>query len=103
MTDVAVASDKKDLASNPLRARQISRLIPALREHLGKRLPQYMVPSFFVFVDSWPLTSNGKLDRKALPDPESFKVRTEKYVAPRTDVERTLIEIWSEVLGLEKH
>ncbi|ALG07358.1 non-ribosomal peptide synthetase [Kibdelosporangium phytohabitans] len=69
-----------------------------LREHLGERLPDYLVPSVFVELDQLPLTISGKLDRRALPDPE-ITVDTE-LVAPRNEIERTLAGIWAEVLGV---
>ena len=76
-----------------------------LRAHLGKLLPDYMVPSAFVFLDALPLTPNGKLDRKALPPPDD-KARlagVEKiYVAPRTAEEKTLADIWATLLKVDK-
>ena len=68
--------------------------------HLSKTLPEYMIPSAFVELDNFPLTINGKLDRKALPDPEFTS--EESYVAPRNEVEQQLCEIWQGVLGLER-
>jgi amino acid adenylation domain-containing protein len=74
--------------------------IPGLREYLPGYLPEYMVPSYFIRLEKIPLTPNGKLDRKALPGP-GFK-SGEDYTAPRNEVEKKLVEIWSEVLGIEK-
>ncbi|HYR08036.1 MAG TPA: phosphopantetheine-binding protein, partial [Longimicrobium sp.] len=73
----------------------------ALREHLLRELPEYMVPAAFVVLEALPLTANGKLDRKALPAPELASAE-ETYVAPRTPVEEVLAEIWAEVLRLER-
>ncbi|HEV3049932.1 MAG TPA: amino acid adenylation domain-containing protein, partial [Longimicrobium sp.] len=73
----------------------------ALREHLLRELPEYMVPSAFVFLDALPLTPNGKLDRKALPAPD-FAPAKARYVAPRTPTEEALAEIWAETLRLER-
>ncbi|MDI1443592.1 non-ribosomal peptide synthase/polyketide synthase [Polyangium sp. 6x1] len=71
----------------------------ALREHLQSRLPDYMIPSAFVFLDALPLSPNGKVDRRRLPAPEDTRQATEAaYAAPHTDAERALAEIWSEVL-----
>ena len=77
--------------------------VDELRRHLGSRLPEYMVPSGFVFLESLPVTSSGKLDRCALPAPEGVRPEIETgYVSPRTPVESVLAEIWAEVLGLER-
>ena len=74
-----------------------------LQKYLQRHLPDYMIPSFFVFVDKMPLTPNGKIDRKALPAPDlSLRQVAEQYVAPQSSVEQTLCEIWSEVLRIEK-
>ncbi|WP_406369775.1 amino acid adenylation domain-containing protein [Streptomyces sp. NBC_00647] len=71
-----------------------------LREWLGGTLPEYMVPSAFVELDRIPLTANGKLDRRALPDPEA--IATDTYIAPRSETEGTIAEVWGRVLGLDK-
>jgi hypothetical protein len=63
-------------------------------------LPEYMIPSALVMMESFPLTINGKLDKKALPDPEFSS--EDNYVAPNTEIEKTICGIWQNVLGLEK-
>ncbi|UFH41822.1 non-ribosomal peptide synthase/polyketide synthase [Flavobacterium cupriresistens] len=73
-----------------------------LQEQLKLSLPEYMVPMIWVELDQMPLTSNGKLDKKALPDPDSSELSSKEYVAPRTDTERQLVEIWQNLLGIEK-
>ncbi|MDP4179622.1 MAG: amino acid adenylation domain-containing protein [Bacillota bacterium] len=73
-----------------------------LRQHLQKELPDYMIPSYFVRLDSIPLTSNGKIDRKALPDPEISLNHDEEYSAPINEVEEKLVAIWQEVLEIDK-
>jgi acyl-coenzyme A synthetase/AMP-(fatty) acid ligase len=74
-----------------------------LREYLTTRLPSYMVPSAFVFLDAFPLTPNGKLNRKALPEPEGRSQEPDgSYVAPRTPVEEALAGIWCQVLNLKQ-
>lgn len=72
----------------------------ALRSELEARLPAYMVPSAFVFLERFPLGPTGKVDRKALPAPEA-PTRSTDYVAPRDQLEAQLAEIWSGVLGVE--
>jgi acyl-coenzyme A synthetase/AMP-(fatty) acid ligase/acyl carrier protein len=76
-------------------------LFDILRRHLGDSLPDYMVPTAFVLLASLPLSPNGKIDRKALPDPDVAQQHA-SYVAPRTEVEQLLCALWEEVLGLER-
>jgi aspartate racemase len=74
-----------------------------LRHALQQRLPEYMVPAAFVFIDALPLTVNGKVDRKALPKPDSIRRQNASaYVAPRSATEVRLAEIWADVLKLER-
>jgi amino acid adenylation domain-containing protein len=70
-----------------------------LRECLFKKLPDYMIPAFFMQIDSIPLTPNGKINYKALPEPKV--VAGTKYILPGNKIERKLVAIWSEVLGIE--
>ncbi|MEM9461363.1 MAG: amino acid adenylation domain-containing protein [Myxococcota bacterium] len=78
-------------------------LVPALRQAVGQRLPAYMVPTSITIRDALPMTSNGKLDRRALADlaGRSDDSVVASTVMPRTDVERALAEVWREVLGLD--
>jgi acyl carrier protein len=69
-----------------------------LKAYLKEKLPSYMVPSYYVKLESIPLTSNGKVDRKSLPDPEGTGLKQGEYVAPSTATEKQLAKIWSEVL-----
>jgi amino acid adenylation domain-containing protein len=74
----------------------------ALREALRERLPEFMVPSAFVFLAALPLTPNGKVNRRALPLPDkAAETSGAEHVAPRTPLEALLAEIWSAVLGIE--
>ena len=74
-----------------------------LRDFLKEKLPDYMVPSAFVVLDALPLTPNGKLDRLALPALSLARPELDThFVGPRTAVEEQLVEIWEEVLGLER-
>uniref|UniRef100_UPI0012902FD9 amino acid adenylation domain-containing protein n=1 Tax=Xenorhabdus sp. KJ12.1 TaxID=1851571 RepID=UPI0012902FD9 len=78
-------------------------LIPAeLRQQLMQHLAEFMLPSAFVILEAFPLTPNGKLDRKALPAPDASAVITRDYEAPIGDVEIALAQIWQELLGLEQ-
>ncbi|MEE4461037.1 amino acid adenylation domain-containing protein, partial [Azotobacter chroococcum] len=71
-----------------------------LREHLGRVLPDYMVPSALVVLESLPLNPNGKVDRKALPEPEL--AGSQAYEAPLGEIEERLAEVWAEVLGMPR-
>src|SRR5581483_5021703 len=73
-----------------------------LREHLKAVLPEYMVPSAFVKLESLPLTPNGKLDRRALPAPELGSYVSREYEAPQGEVEEILAGIWQTLLGVER-
>ena len=74
-----------------------------LRSFLQERLPNYMVPSAFVFLDTMPLNPNGKLDRRALPAPDESSIQSAtNFVPPSNPTEEILATIWSEVLGIEK-
>ncbi|MDF0499072.1 amino acid adenylation domain-containing protein, partial [Bradyrhizobium yuanmingense] len=77
-------------------------LANTLRAHLSSRLPDYMVPSAFVRLSGLPLTVNGKLDRKALPQPADDAYARAAYEAPQGAVETALARIWAELLGLER-
>jgi amino acid adenylation domain-containing protein len=79
------------------------RLVPTLRSFLQQQLPDYMIPSTFVVLDAFPVTPNGKVDRRALPTPDGFRPETEKnFVMPQTPAEKSLAAIWSEVLSLKQ-
>ena len=85
---------------NPGDATNALRIV-TLRAHLRPVLPEYMLPSAFVILESMPLTTNGKLDRRALPSPPSRPEEMGAYVAPRTEIECTLAEIWAQVLRVD--
>ncbi|MBN9246592.1 MAG: LLM class flavin-dependent oxidoreductase, partial [Hyphomicrobium sp.] len=96
------APDWSQYANRPvLRGTGEESLASALRQHLRKTLPEYMLPAAFVMLDALPLTPNGKLDRQALPAPDRARHETATaFVAPTTDVERELASIFQDVLGL---
>jgi amino acid adenylation domain-containing protein len=76
--------------------------VESLRTHLQGVMPEYMVPSAFVMLESLPLTPNGKLDRRALPAPEPGAYMSRQYEAPRGEIEETLARIWVELLRVER-
>jgi amino acid adenylation domain-containing protein len=74
-----------------------------LRAWLGQRLPGYMVPRHLVFLETLPLTAQGKVDRRALPEPQSVRPDfTQEFIAPVGPVEELLAEIWGRVLGVDR-
>ncbi|MEW6742261.1 MAG: amino acid adenylation domain-containing protein [Planctomycetota bacterium] len=104
----AVAIVREDVPGDQ---RLVAYIVPAgaappstsdLRGSLRGFLPEYMVPSAFVFLDALPLTPSGKVDRRALPAPQAAKRDELGFVPPRTSAERALAQIWCEVLGVER-
>ncbi len=95
----AIAHSKRDrsvLSAGPVTAN-------TLRRWLGERLPEPMIPADFVLLDALPLTGSGKVDRRALPAPESGGARfAAAYVAPRTSAEETIATVWQGVLGRDR-
>lgn len=89
-------------ANDPLENGFRQQLIPQLREYLKERLPEYMIPSFWMVLKELPLTPNGKVDRRALPVPQSRPGELGEYIAPRTELERTLADIWAHVLRVDQ-
>lgn len=79
-----------------------SQLVPQLRSFLGQNLPEYMVPNVIMLLESFPLTPNGKVNRRALPIPDnSLLVESKNLVEPVTPTEEILLTIWREILNLE--
>ena len=76
--------------------------IEDLRAHLKSVLPEYMIPSAFVILDSFPLTANGKLDRRALPTPDSQVHASQRFEPPQGEMEEAVAAIWQEVLRVQK-
>lgn len=68
---------------------------------LGQILPKYMIPTIYITMEEFPLTRTGKIERKALPNPEVSDLKTVPYVAPKNDIEKTLVTIWAEVLKID--
>src|SRR5262249_53999640 len=74
-----------------------------LREYLAQRLPDYMVPAVFMTLDAFPLTANGKVDRRALPAPDQSRPELDnQFSEPRPGSESQLAAVWSELLGVDR-
>ncbi|MEX0166994.1 peptide synthase, partial [Pseudomonas brassicacearum] len=72
-----------------------------IKTQLKADLPDYMVPTHLLFLEQWPLTANGKLDRNALPTADASQVQQD-YVAPRSELEQQIAAIWQDVLKVER-
>ncbi|HEX8087553.1 MAG TPA: amino acid adenylation domain-containing protein, partial [Blastocatellia bacterium] len=93
----------KRLVAYVTRRQQAGPGVNELRGYLKERLPDYMVPSAFVFMEALPLNANGKLDHRALPAPDQSRSVLEKtYAPPRTAIEQRLADVWAGVLGVDK-
>ncbi|MFN6486361.1 MULTISPECIES: non-ribosomal peptide synthetase [unclassified Nostoc] len=92
----------KRLVAYVVPQKEQSPTVPELRSFLKAKLPEYMMPSAIVLLESLPLTSNGKVDRRALPTHELDSTLRELYVAPRTPTEEMLAQIWAQVLKVEQ-
>ncbi|ETS29277.1 amino acid adenylation enzyme/thioester reductase family protein [Photorhabdus khanii NC19] len=90
------------VVANNVMAEADSGLAASLREHLNDILPDYMVPAAFVRLDTFPLTPNGKLDRRALPAPDQHAFARQIYEAPQGEIESALATIWRELLAVEQ-
>jgi amino acid adenylation domain-containing protein/non-ribosomal peptide synthase protein (TIGR01720 family) len=106
---VVTTQDQEDTSSRRL----VAYVLPArgaepvpvseLRDHLAARLPDYMVPAVFVWLDALPLTANGKVDRAMLPAPDGVRPElAQEFVPPRDPAEKTLGAIWADVLGVDR-
>lgn len=96
-----LAKSWERFVNNPTLVRLTRRQGKDICQYLQSRLPEYMVPTNFVFLDRIPLTPNGKVDRKALPAPATrANISLDNYAAPRTSIEKRLVTIWSQVLRL---
>ena len=95
------APNLHDYANDPLGRSLQQQLIPRLREHLAARVPSYMVPSALVVLERFPLTRNGKLDRRALPSPNHEATSGRPYEPPQGEIEELLARSWQELLRIE--
>ena len=97
-----LSNSPEEYATNPTRQRLTASLTTELRSWLAARLPEYMVPAAYVRLERMPLTPNGKLNRKALPAPDSNAYAAREYEAPEGETERMVAEIWAELLGVPR-
>ncbi|MCK4260231.1 MAG: AMP-binding protein [Halanaerobiales bacterium] len=79
----------------------IKLVVEDIRTYLGKDLPDYMIPSYFIQIDKIPLTNNGKVNKKALPEPDGVINTGVEYVAPENEIEKKLVEIWQDILTVK--
>jgi amino acid adenylation domain-containing protein len=94
---------EKRLVAYVVTTQEASRNVSDLRSYLKSRLPDYMIPSAFVYLDALPLTSHGKIDRRALPAPDAERpALAEAFVEPRTPAEKTLASIWTKLIGINR-
>jgi acyl carrier protein len=106
IADAVVEARASASGDKRLVAYLVSRVAPPpavtqLRSHLAQRVPEFMSPSAFVWLESLPVNSSGKLDRRALPDPDGTSALSgREYAAPRDPIEEMLAEIWSNALGI---
>ncbi|RMT47524.1 non-ribosomal peptide synthetase, partial [Pseudomonas syringae] len=97
-----VPGDKRLVAYYSVQSAQTEPSIDSLRGWLQEQLPAYMIPVAYVRLDAMPLTPNGKLDRKALPAPDSDSLISRGYEAPQGEIETQIAVIWQELLGVEQ-
>jgi amino acid adenylation domain-containing protein len=96
-----VTASEERLVAYIIPTQESTPTIREIRRFLSTKLPQYMVPSSFVFLDKLPLTANGKVDRRALPQPANVN-KLDTFVEPRNQLELQLVQIWSKILKVDK-
>lgn len=99
--DAVVVADRHESGDASINAYLVNRTqlsAEDVKAHLKKQLPAYMVPQTFTFLDELPLTTNGKVNKRLLPKPDQDQL-AEEWIGPRNEMEETIAQIWSEVLG----
>ena len=101
--EVDAALEALDFANNPMMGKLSRQLGPELKRHLSQDLPEYMVPTLYVPLEALPLSPNGKVDRKRLPEPDTTRPDIQSpYVPPSNPIEEIVAGIWTDVLGLDR-
>ncbi len=100
--EITIDDSVSNYANNPLITTSDGVVLYKIKETLKKLLPDYMIPSYFLHLDEIPLTLNGKIDRKSLPEINGSYTSSVEFVAPRNATEQTLVKIWHEILGFDK-
>lgn len=96
-------SDRKSLVAYLVTEQRQALTDKDLEDFLSQKLPDYMIPAIWVQLEAFPLTSNGKINRQALPAPEEVKLKSIKdFVSPRNPIEAILADIWAQVLEIER-
>ena len=103
-----IGYDENEMAAQPVEKRLVAYFVSRntlsasdLRSHLSVKLPEYMIPTDFIRLEEMPLTTNGKIDRTALPDPDTHRKSQEaEHVAPTTEHERQLVQVWGQVFRI---
>jgi amino acid adenylation domain-containing protein len=99
----SLGTERSRYANLPAQENLAAELVPHWQAYLKEKLPDYMLPAAFVLLDEFPLTPNGKIDRRALPEPDrSDLVARSEFASPQTPTEKILAMLWGEVLGLEQ-
>ena len=104
-TGLAVDASRsaRELANNPMLGKLSRQLGPSIKDGLAAQLPDYMVPALFMTLDAMPLSPNGKVDRKRLPEPDTSRPDMDsEFRAPTTPVESVVADIWTDVLTFDR-
>ena len=103
MRETVVIAKENRLIAYVVPKEKVTFSINELRHFLKEKLPEYMLPSVFVVLEALPLTSNGKVDRRALPAPDKLRPElANNYQAPQSEVEKLIAKVWKQVLQLER-
>lgn len=97
-----IPTEPLESENEELLAEQKRQQVSKITDSLKSKLPQYMIPNIIVFMEQFPLTPNGKINRLGMPQPSEGDLQKHVYVAPRNEIEQILCQVWAEVLGLKE-